>query len=137
MGGQMPGVFAQGVTWVREINTDALLITLEKNERDFSPSVRYKDYAISPTRFHWESQSTTPETSKTGLRYQHHAEQGSHVLLFLRRYKSNTIGKSEPWMFLGPASYVKHSGSKPMAITWDLQHELPADVWTYSAIAAS
>lgn len=136
LGGQMPGVFAQGVTWVEEIKTDALLITLEKNERDFSPSVRYKDYAISPTRFHWESQSTTPESSKTGLRYQHHAEQGSHVLLFLRRYKSNAIGKSEPWMFLGPATYVKHAGSKPMAITWDLQHELPADVWTYSTIAA-
>ncbi|MER5509174.1 DUF3427 domain-containing protein [Streptomyces sp. NPDC002766] len=136
LGGQMPGVFAQGVTWVEEMKTDALLITLEKNERDFSPSVRYKDYAVSPTRFHWESQSTTPETSRTGLRYQRHAEQGSHVLLFLRRYKSNAIGKSEPWMFLGPATYVKHTGSKPMAITWDLQHELPADVWTFSTIAA-
>ncbi|MFG2788753.1 DUF3427 domain-containing protein [Streptomyces sp. NPDC048419] len=136
LGGQMPGVFSQGVTWVEEIETDALLITLEKNERDFSPTVRYKDYAISPTRFHWESQSTTPETSPTGLRYQQHARRGSHVLLFLRRYKSNAIGKSEPWMFLGPAAYVRHAGSKPMAITWDLKHELPADVWTYSAIAA-
>jgi superfamily II DNA or RNA helicase/HKD family nuclease len=137
LGGQMPGVFSQGVSWIEEIKTDALLITLEKNERDFSPSVRYKDYAISPTRFHWESQGNTPENSPTGLRYQRHAEQGSHVLLFLRRYKSNAIGKSEPWMFLGPATYVKHMGSKPMAITWDLQHELPADVWTYSTIAAS
>ncbi|MFR0352823.1 DUF3427 domain-containing protein [Streptomyces sediminimaris] len=136
LGGQMPGVFSQGVTWVDEIETDALLITLEKNERDFSPTVRYKDYAISPTRFHWESQSTTPETSPTGLRYQQHARRGSHVLLFLRRYKSNAIGKSEPWMFLGPATYVEHTGSRPMAITWELKHELPADVWTYSAIAA-
>lgn len=136
LGGQMPGVFAQGVTWVEAIKTDALLITLEKDEQDFSPSVRYKDYAITPSRFHWESQSTTSANSRTGLRYQHHAEQGSHVLLFLRRYKSNAIGKSEPWMFLGPATYVKHTGSRPMAITWDLQHELPADVWTYSTIAA-
>ncbi|WP_367326264.1 DUF3427 domain-containing protein [Streptomyces sp. HUAS ZL42] len=136
LGGQMPGVFSQGVTWVEEIKTDALLITLEKNERDFSPSVRYKDYAITPTRFHWESQSTTPENSRTGLRYQHHDKQGSHILLFLRRYKRNAIGKSEPWMFLGPATYYTHTGSKPMAITWDLHHELPADVWTYSTIAA-
>lgn len=136
LGGQMPGVFAQGVTWVEEIKTDALLITLEKNEKDFSPSVRYKDYAITPSRFHWESQSTTPENSPTGLRYQHHAEQGSHVLLFLRRYKTNAIGKSEPWMFLGPATYERHTGSKPMAITWQLEHELPADVWTYSTIKA-
>lgn len=136
LGGQMPGIFSQGVTWIEEIKTDALLITLEKNERDYSPSVRYKDYAISPTRFHWESQGNTPENSTTGRRYQQHVEQGSHVLLFLRRYKRNAIGKSEPWMFLGPAAFAKHTGSKPMAITWDLQHELPADVWSYSAIAA-
>lgn len=136
LGGQMPGIFSQGVTWVEEIETDALLITLEKNERDYSPNVRYKDYAISPTRFHWESQGNTPENSPTGLRYRRHAAQGSRVLLFLRRYKRNAIGKSEPWMFLGPATYVKHTGSKPMAITWDLAHALPADVWTYSTIAA-
>ncbi|MDT0462459.1 DUF3427 domain-containing protein [Streptomyces gibsoniae] len=136
LGGQLPGVFSQGVTWVEEIKTDALLITQEKDERDFSPSVRYKDYALTPTRFHWESQGTTPENSPTGLRYRRHKHEGSHVLLFLRRYKNNSIGKSEPWMLLGPATYKSHTGSKPMAITWDLQHELPADVWTYSAIAA-
>ncbi|WP_189311733.1 DUF3427 domain-containing protein [Streptomyces brasiliensis] len=137
LGGQMPGVFAQGVSWIEDIKTDALFITSEKNERDFSPNVRYKDYAISSTRFHWESQNNTSEASRTGLRYRHHVEQGSHVLLFLRRYKENSIGKSEPWMLLGPATYVEHTGSKPMAITWDLEHELPADVWSYSAAITS
>ncbi|MET9010647.1 DUF3427 domain-containing protein [Streptomyces olivaceoviridis] len=136
LGGQMPGVFSQGVTWVEDIATDALLITLEKNERDFSPNVRYKDYAISPTRFHWESQNNTSESSATGQRYQQHTKRGSHVLLFLRRYKETSIRKAAPWIFLGPATYVDHSGSKPMAIIWDLHHELPADVWTYSSIAA-
>ncbi|WUR82515.1 DUF3427 domain-containing protein [Streptomyces phaeochromogenes] len=135
-GGQMPRSFAQGVQWVDEIQTDALLITLEKNEKDFSPTIRYKDYALSPTLFHWESQNATAENSRTGLRYRHHEQQGSHVLLFMRRYKNNDMGKSQPWMLLGPATYVEHTGSKPMAITWRLQHELPADVWTYSAIAA-
>lgn len=136
LGGQMPRDFGQGVRWVEELNTDALLITLEKNERDFSPTVRYKDYALSPTRFHWESQSTTPENSETGLRYQQHAQRGSHVLLFLRRYKRNSIGKAEPWMLLGPATYAGHTGSKPMAITWELHHELPADVNSYASITS-
>ncbi|MFF1624642.1 DUF3427 domain-containing protein [Streptomyces sp. NPDC058272] len=135
-GGQMPRSFAQGVQWVDETQTDALLITLEKNEKDFSPTVRYKDYALSPTLFHWESQNATAETSQTGLRYQHHAQRGSHILLFMRRYKNTDIGKPQPWMLLGPATYVEHTGSKPMAITWRLEHELPADVWTYSAITA-
>ncbi|MFE6481435.1 DUF3427 domain-containing protein [Streptomyces sp. NPDC057757] len=133
-GGQMPRTFAQGLQWVEEIKTDALLVTLEKNEKDFSPTIRYKDYALSPTLFHWESQNATASDSRTGLRYQRHEREGSHVLLFMRRYKYSDIGKSQPWMLLGPATYVEHTGSKPMAITWRLHHELPADAWTYSAI---
>ncbi|MCL3996580.1 DUF3427 domain-containing protein [Streptomyces lavenduligriseus] len=136
-GGQMPRTFAQGVQWVEELQTDALLITLEKNEKDFSPTVRYKDYALSPTLFHWESQNATAADSSTGMRYQEHAQRGSEVLLFMRRYKSTDTGKAHPWMLLGPATYVTHTGSKPMAITWRLKHELPADVWTYSAITGS
>ncbi|MFF5535502.1 DUF3427 domain-containing protein [Streptomyces cinerochromogenes] len=136
-GGQMPRSFAQGVQWVEELQTDALLITLEKNEKDFSPTVRYKDYALSPTLFHWESQNSTAADSGTGRRYQEHAQRGSEVLLFMRRYKNTDTGKPQPWMLLGPATYETHTGSKPMAITWRLKHELPADVWTYSAITAS
>ncbi|MGW4196106.1 DUF3427 domain-containing protein [Streptomyces sp. NPDC005004] len=136
-GGQMPRTFAQGVQWVEELQTDALLVTLEKNEKDFSPTIRYKDYALSPTLFHWESQNATSEDSRTGRRYQQHKQLGSEVLLFMRRYKNTDIGKSQPWMLLGPAAYVEHTGSKPMAIQWRLEHQLPADVWTYSAIMAS
>ncbi|AGS69828.1 hypothetical protein HGI09_40270 [Streptomyces collinus] len=135
--GQMPRSFAQGVQWVEELRTDALLITLEKDEKDFSPTVRYKDYALSPTLFHWESQNSTAEDSRTGLRYRQHDDRHSHVLLFVRRYKNTDIGKSQPWMLLGPATFERHTGSKPMAITWRLKHQLPADVWTYAAITAS
>lgn len=135
-GGQMPRSFAQGVQWVEDLQTDALLITLEKNEKDFSPTIRYRDYALSPQLFHWESQNATAENSPTGQRYQHHDEQGSHVLLFMRRYKTTDMGKSHPWMLLGPATYVEHTGSKPMAITWRLEYPLPADAWTYATINA-
>ncbi|MET9431284.1 MULTISPECIES: DUF3427 domain-containing protein [unclassified Streptomyces] len=137
IGGFLPGDFREGVKWCESIKTDALLITLEKDEKDFSPQTRYHDYALSETRFHWESQNQTSESSPTGLRYQRHAAEGSHVLLFVRRYKSTDIGGAQPWMLLGPATYRGHKGSKPMAITWELRHEIPADVYTYSAIAAS
>ncbi|MGY4962602.1 DUF3427 domain-containing protein [Streptomyces sp. 900105245] len=135
-GGQMPRSFAQGVQWIEELETDALLITLDKNEKDFSPTIRYKDYALSPTLFHWESQNATAADSPTGLRYRRHKDRDSRALLFMRRYKSTDIGKSQPWILLGPATYEGHTGSRPMAITWRLKHELPADVWTYAAIAA-
>ncbi|MFF1300970.1 MULTISPECIES: DUF3427 domain-containing protein [unclassified Streptomyces] len=136
IGGFMPADFREGVKWCDSIKTDALLITLEKDEKDFSPQTRYHDYAQSETLFHWESQNQISATSPTGLRYQHHVAEGSHVLLFVRRYKSTDIGSAQPWMLLGPAEYEKHTGSKPMAITWKLKHEIPADVWTYSTIKA-
>ncbi|MGW6392034.1 DUF3427 domain-containing protein [Streptomyces sp. NPDC055103] len=132
----LPGHFREGVKWCENITTDALFITLEKDEKDFSPQTRYHDYALNEFRFHWESQNRTSDTSATGRRYQRHKEEGSHVLLFVRRYKKTDIGGPQPWLLLGPAEYVTHKGSKPMGITWQLRHEIPADVWTYSTIAA-
>lgn len=134
-GGFMPGHFREGVKWCANINTDALLITLEKDEKDFSPQTRYKDYAMNEFQFHWESQNQISETSPTGVRYQTHSNNGSHVLLFVRRYKKTDIGGPQPWMLLGPAEYLQHKGSNPMGIEWQLHHEIPADVWSYSAIA--
>uniref|UniRef100_A0AAU2JPD6 DUF3427 domain-containing protein n=1 Tax=Streptomyces sp. NBC_00049 TaxID=2903617 RepID=A0AAU2JPD6_9ACTN len=134
LGGFLPGHFREGVKWCENIQTDALLITLEKDAKDFSPQTQYKDYAMGEFRFHWESQNTTSETSPTGVRYQTHTETGSHVLLFVRRFKKTDIGGPQAWMLLGPADYVRHEGSKPMGIEWRLHHEIPADVGSYSAV---
>lgn len=134
--GFKPGHFREGVKWCDGIRTDALFVTLEKDEKDFSPETRYKDYALNDSLFHWESQNQTSEISPTGVRYQTHREKDTHVLLFVRRYKKTDIGGPQPWMLLGPAEYVKHTGSNPMAIVWKVLHQIPADVLTYSSIAA-
>ncbi|MET9363175.1 DUF3427 domain-containing protein [Streptomyces sp. NPDC006632] len=134
IGGFKPAHFREGVKWCESVRTDALLITREKDEKDFSPQTRYRDYALSEKLFHWESQNQTSETSPTGKRYQKHASDGTHILLFLRRYKSTDLGGAQPWMLLGPAQYVSHQGSKPMAITWKLAHDLPVDVLSYAVI---
>lgn len=137
IGGFMPGHFREGVKWCESIRTDALFVTLEKDEKDFSPRTRYRDFALSETRFHWESQNQTSSTSPTGIRYRQHRHMGTQVLLFVRRYKKTDIAGPQPWMLLGPADYVSHEGSNPMGIVWELRHEIPADVWTYSAIATA
>ncbi|MEV6422638.1 DUF3427 domain-containing protein [Streptomyces sp. NPDC051662] len=134
IGGLLPGNFREGVRWCEQPKVDALLITREKDDKDFSPQTRYKDYAMSDTLFHWESQNQTSESSSTGIRYRSHQDMGTHVMLFLRRYKKTDIGGPQPWMLLGPADYVSHEGNKPMGITWKLHFPLPADVLTYSAL---
>ena len=39
--------------------------------------------------------------------------------------------------FLGPATYVRHEGEQPMAITWRLEYPLPADLYTSFAAAVA
>jgi superfamily II DNA or RNA helicase len=133
-GGPYPSVFREGVKWCKSVRTDALFVTLEKEEKDFSPETRYEDYALGPHHFHWQSQNNTSGTSETGKRYRNHKAQGSQVLLFVKRFKTNDIGRSHPTTLLGPVEYVRHEGSRPMSVVWKLRHELPADVLTYSSI---
>lgn len=120
-----PRTLREGVKYFREKKTDVLLITLNKADRDYSPTTLYNDYAISASLFHWQSQSTTDADSAAGRRYIHHREQDGLVLLFVREFKQDACGAA-PYTFLGSADYVSHQGSKPMNIVWRLHHEIPA-----------
>ena len=84
-----------------------------------------KIHAKFSNLFHWQSQSTTSDTSTTGQRYINHVENGSKVLLFVREYKKNALGTA-PYTFLGPVEYVSHNGSRPMNIIWQLRYKIPA-----------
>ena len=124
--------FREGVWYSSEHNADALFITLKKSEASYSPTTMYRDYPISPMLFHWESQSTTSENSPTGRRY---LTGTSHVLLFVREQQREELGTS-PYMFLGLGHYASHQGSRPIAITWRLEHAMPAEVFNSASVAA-
>ncbi|MBN2801264.1 MAG: DUF3427 domain-containing protein [Deltaproteobacteria bacterium] len=125
----------EGVRRVDAIAADLLFVTLEKEERDFTPTTLYEDYLISPTRFHWESQFTTSAGSPTGRRYQS-APPGWRFLLFARQRKQDSRGLTSPFLFLGPLSYRSHEGERPMRITWDLAHSAPAAWFQRVKVAA-
>jgi hypothetical protein len=125
-----------GVAWAKATQADALMINLRKNEQDFSPSTMYRDYAISPELFHWESQNATSTTSPAGDRYLHHEQRGSHVVLFVRDAPDNELGAA-PFLCLGQASYVEHRGEKPIAITWRLHRPLPGDTFRQASVVAN
>ena len=121
-----------GVYWAKEAGADLLAFTLDKTSGHFSPTTRYRDYAISRELIHWESQSVTRAESETGRRYQKHAEQGSSVMLFARLRNDDRA-----FYFLGPATYVKHESELPMAVTWRLAHPLPGDLFATFAAAVA
>jgi superfamily II DNA or RNA helicase/HKD family nuclease len=127
-----PNSFREGVWYSPEHNVDVFFITLKKSEAEYSPTTMYADYPISPELFHWESQSTTSVQSPTGHRYIHGT---SSVLLFVRHEQKDDFGTA-PYLFLGPASYVSHSGDRPIALTWRLQTPMPTDFFNLTSAVA-
>lgn len=59
----------------------------------------------------------------------------STVLLFVRHEAKDEFGTS-PYLFLGPATYVSHTGDRPIAITWKLHHPMPTDLFTLATALA-
>lgn len=116
---------SEGVKHLREKNTDIFFTTLNKADKYYSPTTAYHDYSINEWLFHWQSQSTTSETSPTGKRYIAKKKGSGHALLFVREQKSDIYG-AQPFVFLGPVYYVKHEGSRPMNVTWRLEQPIPA-----------
>lgn len=117
----------EGVKWLPDKQVDVFLVTLNKSDKDYSPTTMYNDYSINERLFHWQSQSTTSESSATGQRYIHHIERKSKVLLFVREAKvDRKTNSTQAYTYLGLANYVKHKGSKPMNITWQLDQPIPA-----------
>jgi hypothetical protein len=137
-GVENPGSVRQGVKWVESELADVFFVTLRKTERHYSPTTMYQDRAITPSLFQWESQSTTSEASPTGQRYIHHRMHGSTVHLFIRDTKEadGDMG-APPYLYAGPATYVSHSGDRPMKILWKLKFELPADVFHAARVVAA
>ncbi len=122
-----PQSMREGVRYFDDKKIDLFLITLNKSEKDYSESTRYEDYSINERLFHWQSQSTLRESSKTGQRYIHHRNLKTDVLLFVREYKRDPITKkASPYTFLGKARYVRHYGEEPMNIIWRLDEPIPA-----------
>jgi superfamily II DNA or RNA helicase/HKD family nuclease len=122
----------EGVYDAKAAGADLLVFTLDKTSGDFSPTTRYRDYAINRNLIHWESQSTTSADSPTGRRYRNHVAVGRSILLFAR-----TRADHRAFWFLGPASYVQHEGERPMAVTWKLDSPLSGDLFAAFAAAVA
>jgi hypothetical protein len=119
-----------GVYEAKAANAELLAFTLDKSSGGFSLTTRYRDYAISRTQIHWESQSITRADSPTGLRYRNHVRDGRSILLF-----SRLRADDRAFWFLGPATYRGHERERPMAVAWELHHPLSGDL--YAAFGAA
>jgi DNA or RNA helicases of superfamily II len=127
-----PPTWQAGVWPDAPSRSDLFAFTLDKSIGSFSPTTRYRDYAISPELIHWESQSATAEASEIGQRYINHRASGSNIVLFARLRTDDRA-----FWCLGRGSYVSHEGERPIAFVWKLEHRLPADLYSQFAAAVA
>ncbi|MES2285478.1 MAG: DUF3427 domain-containing protein [Bacteroidota bacterium] len=123
----------EGVAFSKEKNTELLFITLNKSEKDFSPTTLYEDFAISENLFHWQTQNSVKPESGKGLSYINHVKEGKRILLFVREKNEDEYGNTMASVFLGEAKLLENYGSKPMSIKWQLHKPMPPYLWKASA----
>ena len=118
-GNQQAGVFS-----LNDINVELLWVTLNKSDKDFSPSTQYKDFAISESLFNWQSQHTANHFNK-GRRYSEQKQNGRKFILFIRENKKDAYGFVPPYYCLGLVDYVDSHGDNPITVTWKLHNNIP------------
>ena len=105
-----------------EEKIELLFVTLDKSE-GFQERVQYKDYAISPELFHWQTQNRAGPNNNSGRRYTECSTNGWKFQLFVRE------DRDAAYCALGPVSLVSHEGDRPISITWRLEQPLTAELF--------
>jgi superfamily II DNA or RNA helicase len=123
----------EGVAFSVERNSELLFVTLNKSEKDFSPTTLYEDFAISENLFHWQSQNAVRPDRGKGLSYIEQKENNKRILLFIREKNEDEFGNTMSFVFIGEGNIAEHYGSNPMSIKWELNEPMPPYLWKDSA----
>lgn len=125
-----------GVYACQKHRCDILYVTLDKDDRDFTPTTLYNDYVLSQRQFNWESQGSTRLESPVGQRYRQPPDDW-RILLFVRQAKRDERRMTMPYLFLGPVRSLSASGERPIQIVWALERAMPATWFSEVKIAAA
>ncbi|SFJ54316.1 Superfamily II DNA or RNA helicase [Marinobacter persicus] len=127
----------EGVYVIQDKNMELLFVTLDKNEKQFSPTTMYHDYAINEQLFHWQSQNSARPDRGKGKDYIQHQAIEKRLFLFVREQAKDEYGRTMGFVNYGEVNYVSNTGSQPMSITWQLRTPMPNFMWQQAAKLAA
>lgn len=116
MSGSVSGLFN-----LPEYNATLLFVTLNKSDKDFSPSTQYDDYVINEDYFHWQSKNTDSHYNRGGRIYTEQPQRHNKIILFVREEKKDGFGNTCSFHCFGLVDYVSSHGDFPMNIIWRLE----------------
>lgn len=107
-----------GLLGLQELKMELLFVTLDKRE-GYHEGIAYHDYALSPDRFHWQTQNSAGPHTPGGRRYLESRTNGWRFQMFVRQ------DVSAPYHALGPVTLIQAEGDRPMSIQWQLEVPMP------------
>ena len=105
-----------------------VFVTLNKSDKEYSPSTLYEDYAISSEQFHWQSMNKVRQESEEGRRITEQRTNGWKYILFVRDAKQDEYGNTNAYYCLGLMDYHSSHGECPMNVVWDMRSSIPGFV---------
>lgn len=108
----------EGVLRLKEQRIELMFVTPDKSS-GYHETVNYRDYAISPSRFHWQSQNSAAPETPIGQQYLVSPGNGWKFQLFVR------ADRKSPFIACGPVTLIETTGECLMNIVWQLETPLP------------
>lgn len=115
-----------GTQYNHEQKFAMVFVTLNKSDKEYSPSTQYEDYAISQNQFHWQSMNKTRTDSREGQRLLNQKENGWKYILFVRDTKKDEYDITNGYYCLGTMDFNSSHGECPMNVIWDMHEPIPA-----------
>jgi hypothetical protein len=86
--------FREGVLYLSERKLDVFFVTLNKSEKDYSPSTMYQDYSVNKELFHCSLKVERPSVRGKGSLQIFHLvlDNNSSVVRIVQGYDPNTMG---------------------------------------------
>jgi hypothetical protein len=133
--GYLRGAYFSGVERAAGGRYDLLLTTLQKAPGK-KEHLKYRDFPLNESRFHWQSKSNTTRDSRDGRRHLDPATEGCTPLLFVRLRDDERPGVTAAFQYLGPVTPDGAEGERPISIEWRLKHPMPAALLRQGRVAA-
>ena len=127
----------EGVLEIKNLGVELLFVTLQKNEKRFSPTTLYHDYAMSQQLFHWQSQNSARPDRGKGLSYIKQKSNGKEVMLWVRESSKDEYENTRGFVNFGWVDFESSTGAQPMNITWRLREPMPSYLWHDAAKLAN
>ena len=114
-----------GTQYDRDKKIAKVFVTLNKSDKEYSPSTCYEDYAISQSQFHWQSMNRVRPDSTEGQRIINQRNNGWRYILFVRDSKKDEFGNTNAYYCLGLMDFERYHGECPMNVVWNMQSLIP------------